>query len=80
MNKKPHNATFEGTLTTCAHQVSFWFRGDCIGFCDELKARLTEAAEERAKSQIIEGYVSGELCYTDSPVEREYNGWWEIKD
>ena len=78
MNKKPHNSTFEDTITVCAHQVSFWFRGDCIGFSDDLRARLTEAAEERAKSQIIEGYASGELCYTDSPIKREYNGWWEI--
>jgi hypothetical protein len=80
MNKKPHNATFEGTISVCAHHVSFWFRGDSIGFCDELKARLTEAAEERAKSQITEGYIQGELCYVDSPSEREYSGWWKIEN
>jgi hypothetical protein len=65
--------SFDGTVHVCAHEVSFWFKGD-KPITDELKERLTEEAEERSKSQIIEGYVQGELNYEDE--ECSYTGWW----
>jgi hypothetical protein len=78
--KKPRVYLYEGTVNPCAHQVNFWFRG-AHRINDDLKQRLKEEAEQRAKSQIIEGYISGELCYTTSDKhEHEYRGWWEIND
>lgn len=69
--------TVDGIVEVCAHRVSWWFRGgQPIG--EELRARLEEEAESRAKYGINEGYVSGELCYDDSEYG-EYIGWWTIE-
>ena len=78
MTKKPRTYVYKGIVEVCAHRVSFWFRG-LHRINAELKQWLTQEAEERAKSQIIEGCVQGELCFMSTPAEHEYNGWWNIE-
>lgn len=69
---------YEGKVQVCAHTVEFWYELDDLNLSDELESCLTEAAEERAQSCIIEGYLSGELnCLWRG--EREIRGWWNIQ-
>ena len=68
---------FEGTVNVCAHRVSYWYQGD-KPLSPQIIERLESEAEERAKSQIIEGYVQGELHYETDEVS--YTGWWRIDD
>lgn len=68
----------EGTVQTCHHYVAFWYDIENIPRSTEMVERLTEAAEERAKEMIIEGYHSGELNCTVNERHEEVRGWWEI--
>ena len=48
---------------------------------DELRERLDEEAEDRAKTCLNDGCHSGELNYLyvfDEGPEEEIRGWWEI--
>jgi hypothetical protein len=65
----------EGTVHVCAHRVSFFYRIPCLLYNDT-KQCLTEEAESRAKSQIIKGYVQGELNYETDDFQA--TGWWRI--
>jgi len=67
--------SYEGTLKTCAHRVSFWFNGD-VDVTEDVALRLTDEAETRATEMIHLGYVSGELNYEDE--ECSFRGWWDI--
>jgi hypothetical protein len=81
MNKtiKPKRRIFEGTVRVCAHNVYFYYDlPPRTRISDIDKTHLTEEAEERAKSQIIENYVQGELNYEDDRIGSR--GWWNIKD
>jgi hypothetical protein len=71
----------EGELETCCHRVSWWFdvptrKRLTDANLDEIKERLYESAEERAKECIIDGCHSGEICcyITDD----DYRGWFGI--
>ena len=52
------------------HRITYWY--------DEFEGELPECEEEYIKAQLIEGYWSGELHYTDED-DNEYRGWWEIE-
>jgi hypothetical protein len=76
--KKVKGRFHEGTCHVCANRVSFFYRlPPRIRIPQETLDRMTEEAEERAKSQIIEGYVQGELNYEDDKFQA--GGWWKIK-
>ncbi len=73
--------TFKDIIETCCHYVSFNYDVGKIKLTDELKSRLTEEAEDRAKTCIIEGYIQGELnCLwvSSGGKEQEIRGWWKI--
>ena len=68
----------EGTVHVCAHRVSFYYRlPPRIRIPQETLDRMTEEAEERAKSQIVEGYIEGELNYENDWIQA--GGWWRIE-
>lgn len=74
----PKQRVHEGICYVCAHRVSFFYRiPKNTRVSVTLIARLNEEAEERAKSQIIEGYVEGELNYEDDKFQAR--GWWKIE-
>jgi hypothetical protein len=85
---KPKQRVHEGVVHVCAHRVLFFYR---IPKYTRLSAafigRLNEEAEERAKSQIIEGYTQGELNYENGYFDRKNKvhvtfqawGWWGIE-
>jgi len=64
---------FQGTFEVCCHWVEFWYNLSGAEATDELKASLTDEAEDRAKHCIIEGYVTGELNYNN-----DIRGWFSI--
>jgi len=69
---------FEGEVHVCAHRVPFYYRlPRRIHFDQHRLDCMKEAAEERAKSQIIEGYVEGELNYETEKFQA--TGWWRIE-
>lgn len=70
------NARFEGIIEVCFHRISFWFDIPAGEVDDSIQEALEVEAESRAKSQIVEGYHSGELnCLY---CNEEISGWWEI--
>lgn len=82
---------FEGEVETCCHRVAFWYDLEKLVLADEddnagphektLSELLTDEAEDRAKTCIIDGCHSGELnCYYVDAKEKEHEirGWWEI--
>lgn len=72
--------TTEGTVHTCAHDVSYYYKGEGQDLTDEEKEQLKDAAETRAHDCIAEsGCVEGELCEcVGENHEREFRGWWSI--
>lgn len=70
----------KGDVHVCAHRVAYSYWGIEGEITDELKERLEQEAEERAKSQINEDFVGGELnCIFDfGEGETEIRGWWKI--
>jgi hypothetical protein len=74
---KPKQRVHEGVVHVCAHRVLFFYRlPKYTKVSVSLIGRLNDEAEERAKSQIIEGYVQGELNYEDDKFQA--GGWWKI--
>lgn len=71
---------FDTTAVICAHRVVIRYWDFDTELTDELKERLTEEGERRAKACITEGYVSGELNCLNPETEEEIYGWWEIED
>ena len=71
--------SFQGNVKVCAHDVRFNFSGTIKPDqdTDELKTLLTEEAETRAKTCIVEDYVEGELNYETDDLQ--LSGWWTIK-
>lgn len=81
MNRLNKLHRHEGTVNVCAHYVKYRYWDFEAEPTDELRERLEEAAEDRAKELIIDGYHSGELnCLyvSDDGAEEEIRGWWEI--
>jgi arginine utilization protein RocB len=74
----PEEYSVDGTVNVCCHNVSWWFKSPSE-ISDSLKKEMETEAEERAKSQLIEGYQEGELCFLDTSTETEYRGWWSIQ-
>jgi len=75
---KTKQRVHEGTVHVCAHTVSFFYRlPSRVRISGETKTCMTQEAEDRAKSQIIEGYVQGELFYVDDRIDA--GGWWKIE-
>lgn len=68
--------SFQGNVKVCAHDVRFNFSGTINPDqdTDELKTLLTEEAETRAKTCIVEDCVEGELNYETDDFQ--LNGWW----
>lgn len=88
-NKKvKYQRLFEGEVEVCCHRVEYWYDITGVRLNDDDSERLEEEAEERAKSCIIEGYYSGDLCAVVGIVpgaslgerEQEVFGWWSIKN
>ena len=78
MTTKKLDRFHEGTVHVCAHNVSFYYRlPPRKHVSQETLDRLNEEAEERAQSQITEGYVQGELNYETE--EFQARGWWKIE-
>lgn len=76
----PKERIHKGICYVCAHRVSFFYHipyDSRVNTNVVLISRLNEEAENRAKSQIIEGYVSGELNYEDDNFQA--TGWWKIE-
>ena len=72
-----HIEQVTGECWVCCHRVTYrWWKGTAWKCPDELKARLEEAAEERAKACIVDGCGSGQLFYEDATIS--LIGWWEI--
>ena len=67
----------EGEFVACAHRVTWWYDCEDHEVTDELRERLENEAEERARHCIAEDYVSGELCCLVGG-EHELRGWWDI--
>jgi hypothetical protein len=81
-NKQRKRNVVSGTVSVCAHRVTFWYDIGGYPLTAELDEALTQKAEQRAKTCIIDGYVSGELnCYYvfDSDHDAEIRGMWEIE-
>ena len=72
---------YEGVVSVCAHRVSYWYEWDGRRVKPEVEV-LEEAAEDRAKECLVEGYVSGELnCLVPwGCTDHEVRGWWSIQD
>jgi hypothetical protein len=69
---------FEGTIRTCAHRVSFWFK-TTNSLTEQLKTILFEEAENRAHEMISkDGCEQGELNYESDKISAR--GWWRIDD
>lgn len=66
----------EGTMTICAHMVSFWYKGNCP-VSEDLATSLDNEAESRARECISENCVQGELLYEDEKCA--FSGWWKIE-
>ena len=87
VKRKHERRTVEGEVSVCAHRVSWWVEleeGMRLTHDDkaELLEEVEEAAEERAKECIVEGYVSGQLIhhYYRQRDDKEFEllGWWDI--
>jgi hypothetical protein len=77
-SKKTKERIHEGLCNVCAHRVSFFYRiPRNTRLTDTLKERLNEEAEERARSQIFEDCIQGELNYETEKFQA--TGWWEIE-
>lgn len=73
----PSKNIFYSETEVCCHRILFWYDLITLKQTDELKERLTEEAESRAKACIVDGCRSGELnCLWEG--ETEVRGWWEI--
>jgi hypothetical protein len=69
---------YEGTVTVCCHEVSFYYNlPPRKRVTDEIQANMTEEAEERAKTCIIDNCNQGELNYETENFQA--TGWWRIK-
>jgi len=67
----------EGKSSICAHTVSWSYEVHDLEETEELRNRLEEEAESRAKEMIIIGNNCGELnCLWMGEVE--IRGWWQI--
>ena len=71
---------FGSAVEVCCHTVEFRYWDFDHEITENLKALLTEHAEERAKQCIVEGCSSGELNYYHPHANEgeEIRGWWEI--
>lgn len=63
----------EGSVFVCAHRVPFFYRIPGVLYND-IKQRLTQEAESRAKSQIIKGYVQGVNSITNPMIGTPQGG------
>jgi hypothetical protein len=69
----------DGTVEVCCHRVSYWYEVPKRKQTEELREKLEEASEERARECINDECSSGELCFYDTEAELEYRGWWTIE-
>lgn len=80
---KTERQVAKGEIEACCHRINFYYDiGDSELSDDDLQA-LEDEAEDRAKSMILEGCISGDLCcmviHPDSdPEEIELHGSWSI--
>ncbi len=52
----------------------YWNLGDYPDLDIETLERLNDEAKKRIFSQILDGYIEGELVYQDNDIE--VYGWW----
>ncbi len=79
---KTAGQSFETTVEVCCHRVALRYWDFTHELTDELRETLTEEGESRAKTCIIDGCHSGQLCcyhVDDNGSEEEIYGWWEIE-
>ena len=73
----------EGIVEVCCHRVTWrYWTDEPLEFDEELRSRLADSAEDRAKECIIQGCGSGELNHNYYPPDgREvyFRGWFEIE-
>jgi hypothetical protein len=67
---------YKDYVHVCAHNIYFYFNLP-RDITEEEKSFLKTEAEDRAQSQIIEGYVEGELNYESETLS--CRGWWRIE-
>jgi hypothetical protein len=69
--------THEGSVSCCAHHVTYYFH--CPKEPDEALVKdLDEHAEARAREMIEQDYHSGELNYETDEIN--CRGWWQVED
>jgi len=69
----------EGTAKVCCHRVSYFYRlPKHKRVSTELKARMYDEAEARAKECIIDDCNQGELNYETDNFQA--TGWWKINN
>ena len=75
--------TIDGVIEVCCHRISYWWDMDGVEIDpaeysdEEVRERLQEEAESRAKTCLTDGCSSGELCCVIG--ETELHGWWGIE-
>lgn len=74
---------FTGEATVCAHEITFYYKDFKAVLTDDLKKKLQDEAEEKAKTDLNENTVSGELnclyVHPDTQKDEEIRGWWQLK-
>lgn len=69
----------EGNSQVLFHGISWHFRTSGEEISDDLKANLKEEAEDKARNDIIAGFIAGELCFYDYDSKTTYYGWWSFE-
>ena len=77
----------EGTLSACAHTISYYYDLGGYEFSDEELTQIKESghledeAESRARESIAGDYHAGGLncLYVLGDRDNEITGWWQIE-
>lgn len=75
----PQRRVASGEVEACCHRIDFYYDIGDQELSEEDLADLESEAEDRAKTMIVDGYISGELCYLLRDDDTELHGWWSIK-
>jgi hypothetical protein len=70
---------FCGVSQVLFNDINWYFNIDNAEISDDLKSRLREEAEDKARNDIIAGCVAGELCFSDYEGRTTYYGWWSFE-